>query len=195
MAKDARAWSGMPLALPDVSLLDIRCNDVPVHTRMTVYDPNQEYYTHYMGPHPTPTGNQDGPDTLGDTRPPVMARDRITFQGHWTRTYLQPVLEGGGGARVLRRGEIAHAFARAAGSADARGWYLKFWIPLPTRLFAKRETKIFRIDARAWMMGDEERVLSLDENQDGRVAPLIADAQMTVSHLRTPREMDNVWWC
>lgn len=199
MAKDAPSWTGMPLALPDVSFIDIHCNSIPVRVRMTSYNPSQEYSTQYQGPHLSSPGVKDGPDTISDTRPPSMSHDRITLERHWIRTYSRPGVDGSGRARIVRRGEIADAYARAASGAgfgtDARGWYLKFWIPLPTRLFVKRETRMFQLDARVWMMGDEERALSLDENADGRVAPLVADAQMTVSHLRAPREMDGVWWC
>ena len=79
---------------------------------------------------------------------------------------------------------------------NARGWYLKFWIPIPARLFMKRETRIFEIRASVWMRRVEGRVLNLmdddvveDEDDDEEDFPLIAEADMTVTHLRREREM------
>jgi len=73
---------------------------------------------------------------------------------------------------------------------NGRGWYLKIWIPVPSHLFMKRETRIFEIRASVWMMGDEERGLSgMDSEGDEEYFPLLADAEMTVSHLRYEREM------
>ncbi|KAF8195069.1 hypothetical protein BJ912DRAFT_1085940 [Pholiota molesta] len=201
MAKDAHAWSGLPLALPDVTFIDLRCSDVPLPSRMSVYDPSQEYTTRYIGPQGKRTPPTHAASAARARAPaPAIDADDITLDGTWVRTYAPPGAEGarGRGARILRHAAVADAFARAAGpgvQAPARGWYLQFWVPVPTRLFARRETRVFRVDARVWMMGDEARVLSLDENTQGEVHPLVADTQMTVSHLRTPREMDGVWWC
>ncbi|KAF8971931.1 hypothetical protein BDZ97DRAFT_1913807 [Flammula alnicola] len=196
MAKDAYPWSGMPLALPDVTHIDIRCEDLPLPSRMSIYDPSQEYGTRYVG---SKIGTaKDDLNALVDTEPPAIGFGDITIEGKWVRTYSRPGVEGSGLSRVVRRGDVASAYASASNPigprAHARGWHLKFWIPIPTRLFVKRETRVFNIDARIWMMGDEERALSLDENTDGRVYPLIAHSQMSVSHLRTAREMDAWLW-
>jgi hypothetical protein len=178
MAKDPMAFSGMPLALPDVSLIDIRCEDLPLPLPKAKYELRDDYYTSYMG---SKTGKMDvqlmkggSPKTSG------LNMDSISLEGQWVRTYAKPGVEGGSRSRVLRRGDDVPKF---------RGWYLKFWVPIPTRLFEKRESRTFYIHARTWMIGDEQRVLSLDENEVGQVYPLVADAEMTVSHLRKEREM------
>jgi hypothetical protein len=168
---------------------------------MSVYDPNNEYNTHYTG---SKTGTtKDDLDTTVETK---LARDGISIEGKWTRTYSKPGVEGSGRARVDRRGPVISghnirarcqnydAAAMAMGGAYARGWYLKAWIPIPTRLFLKRETRIFNINAQIFMMGDEERVLSLDGKEASMIYPLLADAHMTVSHLRSRKEMDGCWW-
>jgi len=64
----------------------------------------------------------------------------------------------------------------------------------------KRETRIFKICAKVWMMGDEENVAQPDRFEDedtnnatGKyesVSYLSAEAEMTVSHLRKERELD-----
>lgn len=194
MAKDSQPWSGKPLALPDVTFFDIRCEDVALPSRMSVYNPLDEYSTHYTGSRIA--SPQENP--LGTTRKTRVDRDDITIEAKWVRTYVKP---GVSSRRPLSGASSSHsAFGpattppRAASPRDttagARGWYLKFWVPVPTRLFVKRETRVFAIGARVWMMGDEERELSLDENADGRVHSLFAEGQMSVSHLRTLREMD-----
>ncbi|KIM38181.1 hypothetical protein M413DRAFT_447945 [Hebeloma cylindrosporum] len=200
MAKDAYTWSGMPLALPDVTLIDVRCEDIPLPSRKSIYDPNDEYSTQYTGGK-TGTANDDLNTTV-ETR---IGQRGISIEGKWIRTYAKPGVEGSGRSRVDRRGDVSNvnthaqrqnydAATMAMGGAYARGWYLKIWIPIPTRLFVKRETRMFDINARIFMMGDETRVLSLDGNGDGTAYPLLADAQMTVSHLRSRREMDGCWW-
>lgn len=200
MAKDAYTWSGLPLALPDVTLIDIRCEDHLLPSRKSMYDPNDEYSTQYTGGK-TGTANDD----LNTTVETKIGQHGIRIEGKWIRTYAKPGVEGLGRARVDRRGDISNlnthakrqnydAATMAMDGAYARGWYLKVWIPIPTRLFVKRETKMFNINARIFMMGDEGRVLSLDGNEDGVAYALHADAQMTVSHLRSRREMDGCWW-
>jgi len=200
MAKDAYAWSGMPLALPDVTLIDIRCEDLPLPSRKSVYDPNDEYNVHYTGAK-TGTANDD----LNTTVETKIGQRGIRIEGKWKRTYTNPGVEGSGRARLDRRRDISSlnmhsqrqnydAATMAMDGAYARGWYLKIWIPIPTRLFAKRETRMFDINARIFMMGDEVRVLSLDGNEDGGAYALHADTRMTVSHLRSWREMDGCWW-
>ena len=78
------------------------------------------------------------------------------------------------------------------GTRNARGWYLKIWIPIPAKLFMKRETRIFEVRASVWMTrAAEEHVLNMmdSEKEAEEDFPLIAEAEMTVSHLRSEREM------
>jgi hypothetical protein len=179
MAKDPQAFSGMPLALPDVSLIDIRCEDLPLPLPRGKYEPHEEFYTSYVGSKTGKANDALIKDASPRTSASGISMDNISIEGQWVRTYTKPGVEGSGRSRVLRRSDIP----------KFRGWYLKFWVPIPTRLFEKRETRAFFLHARIWMMGDEQRVLSLDENEGGQVYPLLADAEMTVSHLRKEREM------
>lgn len=195
MAKDPQRWSGKPLSLPDVSLIDIRCEDSPFPSTMSRYDPHNEYATFYTGSK-TGTANDD---LISGYRPQSgkgISQSGITLDGKWVRTYTKPGVESNGRTRVHRRDGLSALMGNNeyGGAATVRGWYLQFWIPIPTRLFEKRETRAFNINARVWMMGDEQRVLSLDKNGDGQVFPLLADAEMTISHLRKEREMDHLLW-
>ncbi|KAH9486093.1 hypothetical protein JR316_0000157 [Psilocybe cubensis] len=195
MAKDPQRWSGKPLSLPDVSLIDIRCEDIPFASPMSRNDPQHEYATYYSGCK-TGTANDD---LISSDRPQSgkgISQSGITLDGKWTRTYTKPGIERNGRTRVHRRDGLNAllGYNEYGGAASVRGWYLQFWIPIPTRLFEKRETRAFNIHARVWMMGDEQRALSLDKNGDGQVFPLLADAEMTVSHLRREREMDRLLW-
>ncbi|KDR85998.1 hypothetical protein GALMADRAFT_132613 [Galerina marginata CBS 339.88] len=191
MAKDAQAYAGKPLATPDVSLIDIRCEDLPLPSPMAKYNPKDEYATFYMG---AKTGTATD-DLISNPSPKsnVLGSESISLEGKWVRTYARPGVEGSEHSRVLRRGDMYQIPWEGTSATGARGWYLKFWVPIPTRLFEKRETRSFNIHARVWMMGDEQRALSLDENKDGKVFPLLTDSEMTVSHLRKEREMER--WC
>ncbi|CAA7265036.1 unnamed protein product [Cyclocybe aegerita] len=264
--KGSLAWTGQPLSTPDVSLIDIRCDDHPISPRTASYNRDGEYSTTFLG---GKTGTTKD-DLIEDTAYRLMTKspEGITVEGRWIRAYARPGVEGvsistgrsasshgtggggaggvGGGLRsprqstspssspssspptstfsfpgtssgIVSSGTRASAAGLSSSSrtastptfsaynflyARAQGWYLRIWIPIPTRLFAKRETRVFRIHARVWMMGDEERVLALDRYDDeeagvlGRqqhdARPLDASTAMTVSHLRSEREM-GVW--
>ncbi|KAF8899441.1 hypothetical protein BD779DRAFT_1488897 [Infundibulicybe gibba] len=62
-------------------------------------------------------------------------------------------------------------------TAGRRGWYLKIWIPIPTRLFVKRETRAFTVRA----------AVTIGEGGVGEGEPVMGEAEMSVSHLRTER--------
>jgi len=140
---------------------------------MSRYDATQEYAVTYTGSR-TGTSTDDrlsdsdrGPKSKG------ISHSGISIEGRWTRVYAKT------GYDSEDDGEEDHT----------PRWNLQVWIPIPTRLFEKRETRAFNINARIWMMGDELRALSLDGNVNGDVIPLLADAEMTISHLRMEREM------
>jgi len=111
------------------------------------------------------------------------------------QTPILHIADSNGTTTTTRNGDV-DGTTMTTNNNNARGWYLKFWIPIPARLFMKRETRIFEIRASVWMMRvEEQRVLNLMDGEDGEVEeeeedfPLIAEAEMTVSHLRREREM------
>ena len=187
MAKDPHRWTGTPIALPEFSLIDIRCDDLPVPSSMSVYDPSIEYAVQCT----VPWNRNLPPPYSSSTKtefPFIVDHKEITIEGKWERTYTKPKIEGQ--TPILR---IADRNGDENGTRNARGWYLKIWIPIPARLFMKRETRIFEIRASVWMMRVGERVLNKMDSEKGEEEeedfPLIAEAEMTVSHLRREREM------
>lgn len=62
-----------------------------------------------------------------------------------------------------------------------RGLFLRFFVPLPSRLFVTRETRTFRIESRIWI-----------EDSHGDVNVVEGQAEMSVSHLMRGREMDGL---
>ena len=189
MAKNPRLWTGTPISLPDVSLIDIRCDDLPVPSTMSVYDPNIEYAVRCTVPQnrswnrglPPPHSSSAKQET---GVPFNIDPKEITLEGKWERTYTSP-------KKVSRSQAQIFCISDGLGEEDGRGWYLKFWIPVPARLFLKRETRIFEIRASVWMMNGEERVLNMVDSEKGADEdfPLIAQTEMTVSHLRRERNM------
>ena len=184
MAKDPDRWTGTPIALPDFSLIDIRCDDLPVPSSMSVYDPSIEYAVQCTVP-----WNRSLPPPYSSSKntefPFVVDYNEINIEGIWERTYTKPKMEG-----QTPIFHIADRIGDVDGTRNARGWYLKIWIPIPAKLFLKRETRIFEVRASVWMTRVEERVLNImDSEKEEEDFPLIAEAEMTVSHLRKEREM------
>ena len=74
------------------------------------------------------------------------------------------------------------------------GWFLKIWIPIPTHVFVK-ETKVFKIVTKVWMMGNEDLDFTdgwverrgVQCGLDKDTLPLVGPGEMTVSHLRRER--------
>jgi len=223
MAKDALAWTGLPLALPDVSLIDLRCDDVPlpspIRSRNTWKFPDQgaAYSTTFLGGksarEESSFGLGTGMNMMRNLKQfeeeQTIGPNKISIDGRWARTYAPPGVEGRPGRQPAPStmsstpSESTSTSGRSSSAYTSRGWFLKFWIPIPTRLFAKYESRSFRIQARVWMMGDEERVPALDRfetglgpeervdgDQQSRPHPLLAETEMTASHLRREREMD-----
>ncbi|KAF8167197.1 hypothetical protein B0H34DRAFT_791957 [Crassisporium funariophilum] len=236
-AKDAFSWSGRPLALPNITLIDIRCDDIPIPTPFSSPIHTEDEYTVQC------TDTTDRGDDCWQTKlnPRYSSEDdkvqgkglpgkgknkdkdfavvhnRISIEGRWVKTYARPGVEGPsmGRMRWAPRHD-RYSFSSEVGTEhekcnlsdpdngstpNGRGWFLKFWIPVPTRLFRKRETRAFDIRASVWMAGDEERLLSMgmgmgtgldSGSEDGEGCRLITEAEMTVSHLRREREMDRM---
>ncbi|KAF9528142.1 hypothetical protein CPB83DRAFT_894628 [Crepidotus variabilis] len=271
LAKDAKRWIGVPLAMPDVTYIDLQCEDVPLpvpfeylSTGTTLSASSSAFYTNSYttsfvggksaldesssfgaGKGYRSSRSSGGPDKgRGMSMMEALRKkeeeqsinsDKISIEGKWVRTYNRPGVEGaqsrtsddiredGNGTRSTHHSPVSRSDHRRSPGLDGsketknvhRGWYLKFWIPVPTRLFVKRETRLFNIQAQVWMMGDEEKeekglkrgntVLdrfeigmeevekwlgSAEPEEDEQDAlPLTAQTQMTVSHLRREREM------
>lgn len=235
MLKDPRRWAATPLATPDVSLIELKCDDIPLPVRFSSLCPGRTatspsipssrplspsvacrpntYLTTFLGGKsasdenslPRNGGLKKRGMSMMDAmkkqeEEQKMGKDKISLEGKWTRTFGLPGV-GGCDIKAKLGGSSPH---KETPSAPTRGWYLKFWVPIPTRLFLKRETRIFRIHAQIWMMDEKEEKpdrfeTELEEavggsSRENDVVPsLEANTEMTVSHLRKERDMDG-WW-
>lgn len=63
-----------------------------------------------------------------------------------------------------------------ARESNKRGWYLNIYVPIPAKLFVKKETRTFALRASVWI-GDENEI------------PVEGTGEITVSHLRKERDM------
>ena len=194
MMKDPHRWTGSPISLPDFNVIDIRCDDLPVPSSMSVYDPSIEYAVKCSVPwnrslpqaspplYPSPRKHEAESPFIVDPK-------EITIEGKWERTYTKPKMED-----QTPIFQIPDRDGDVDGTRTARGWYLKIWIPIPARLFMKRETRIFEIRASVWMTRGEEHFSNMmdlkeEEEEEEEDSHLIVEAEMTVSHLRSEREM------
>lgn len=210
--KDPARWDATPLSMPDVSLMDIQCN-VIVPTSSSAHDPNASYHTQFMGAEIGPTSKDC---------PPKVPEDSITVEGRWVRASSYPPTDAKKKDDPKTNNKTKHktrnSLAQALGidldldiipeptstsskehpERSSRGWFLKIWIPIPTRLFVKKETRIFKVVAKVWMMGDEDRDFTyLDGEEEGGMSadglvdkgtlPLVGVGEITVSHLRGER--------
>lgn len=235
MVKDVKRWAATPLATPDVSLIELKCDDIPLPVRFTslcpertimpTMDPSSRplspsvcrpntYLTTFLGGNsaldevlfPQNGRSKKRRMSLMDAmrkheEEQKMGKDKISLEGKWTRTFGLP---GVGGCEIKRKRSGSSPHKETSG-VPPRGWYLKFWIPIPTRLFLKRETRMFRIHAQICMMDQEEEkpdrfetgledVISEWGRENDGVSSLEAKTEMSVSHLRKERDMDGWWW-
>lgn len=206
--KDPARWDATPLSMPDVSLMDIQCN-VVVPSSTSAHDPNASYHTQFKGAE------------IGRTStdcPPKVTPDSITVEGRWVRASSHPPTDAkkkddpsSGKTKHKSRSSLAQALGidldldiipepSKEQQELSRGWFLKIWIPIPTRLFVKKETRVFKVVAKVWMMGDEDLDFTYldaqvdreeggtsEDGLDKDTLPLVAVGEMTVSHLRGER--------
>ncbi|PPR03468.1 hypothetical protein CVT24_012680 [Panaeolus cyanescens] len=114
--------------------------------------------------------DRNGPST---TPPVIDIKNEITnttsFTSSTSNPFLPPLNSAHGlnpHALALLSQSLSNANANLRPNPDPRpimspshalnGWYLKVWIPIPTRLFRKSETKKFRVSARVWISGDHQ---------------------------------------
>ncbi|KAJ7633692.1 hypothetical protein B0H17DRAFT_1108069 [Mycena rosella] len=162
--KNPAKWAAVPVSHPDVQVLEIRC------TSKAVADaPAAPYCTAAAA-----TANKFGVRYAGaKTRSavgqalPIDPTRGIAIDALWLRTYAAlPVPEADAAAHEHE--------ASASANAGRRGWEMQFFVPITTRLFEKRETRAFQVEALISVWGE----------------PLATEvATMSVSHLMREREM------
>jgi hypothetical protein len=121
--------------------------------------------------------NIPAPSLLTDHDPD--SNYRVTYIGSTTRDDKR----SGGGDKaipkdVLKKPGICLQPDWTRFHHSNEGWLMKLWIPIPTQLFAKKETRTFILRSRLWIGKEDEEPEAV-----------VGERVMTVSHLLSEREM------
>ncbi|KAJ6595073.1 hypothetical protein DFH09DRAFT_1072901 [Mycena vulgaris] len=155
--KDPAKWEGVPVSHPDVCVLEIRCASKAVVDSPTYpYCAASAAQTNKFGVRYAGAKTRSA---VGATLP-IDPKRGIAVDTLWLRTY----------AAQPQDPESASANA----NARRRGWEMQFFVPIATRLFEKRETRAFQVEALISVWGE---TLGTEV------------ATMSVSHLMREREM------
>ncbi|KAF9495655.1 hypothetical protein BDN71DRAFT_862735 [Pleurotus eryngii] len=171
-ALDSDRWEFTSLIQPEILRVDLECHSKYYckdgdHTKYpyAICDSDSWYSVKYGG-----AVCRDG------MRSTVVPAAGIHVAAQWERTYKR---------RAEPIEPAVGTSARRPKSLDLpaeRGWVLRFWIPIPTHLFVKRETRSFIIESKVWLVDDKRDLPHEDK-------ALTTTAEMTISHLRREREM------
>ncbi|KAH6896140.1 hypothetical protein BKA70DRAFT_1318469 [Coprinopsis sp. MPI-PUGE-AT-0042] len=191
MTRDPTHWQGVALHLPTVSHLNIECATKATSSRFSA---EQDKWTvQFQG--------AEVPTTNGKAPPSRIPTDGISVENRWERVLATPVV--GKGCRenlAAHHGTPPPALPLNLSSppdeslpapshpvVPGRGFVMRIWVPIPTQLFLKKETRVFEITAKVWMEPPAKG--SPGVGADSASTYLTSTTEMTVSHLRTEREM------
>ncbi|KAJ7629067.1 hypothetical protein FB45DRAFT_1004454 [Roridomyces roridus] len=193
--KDPAKWENLPVAHPDITILDITCASTPVVDAPDYpYQAERErdkYEVRWQGATLwTPggirllrgrSGEGNGKETAREGELDIDwekeddvkmdPRAGITLDTVWMRTYASDCRPSPSSS------SITPSPSQNTGTAK-RGWELNLLIPIATALFERRETRAFRVRAEIALRG--EIIRTRDD---------VAGATISVSHLRREREM------
>lgn len=134
-------------------MIDLQCYTKAKPSIYSEFDPNAQYSVYYTG-----TKLDQGKS------PSLLAHDNgIAIEPEWVRSFVKT------SDKKMKPDQGGFSFGRT-------GWYLRVWVPVPLRLFVKRETRTFVLKACVWIRSGENNVVE-------------ASHEVTVSHLRKEREM------
>lgn len=174
--KNPERWEDVPMEnTPDIRYIDFRCQsfdyEPPSYSQPTPdLEPccmQSDFYVNYRGP--IGWGKSDG--SRGICVYPVWRR---TAEANWFMKKRRCKVK----CIPLQKNyefELSDGEEEDWDEADELmhdGWYLKFMIPIPVSLLRVKQTRAFRVEAAAWIGGEE----------NGGV--LMADTDFMVSHLR-----------
>ncbi|TFK21266.1 hypothetical protein FA15DRAFT_672701 [Coprinopsis marcescibilis] len=215
MARDTHLWENAPLAAPDVALINIECRTKATSSRFSDHHRGSDQWTcHFEGLEVLSSSN--------DEYSPALQPDSLSIENKWTRVYAKPIIGKGcrenippgtfegtppppPPMRLSSTTSLASLLYSTISSSreelgptqvhapSGRGWVMRFWIPVPTYLFIKKETRVFEISAKVWLAPNlSDNVLYRATAAD--VMDMGSDfvegkTEMTVSHLRSEREM------
>lgn len=189
MAKDPSRWHDVPLHLPNVTRLTIECTTKATSSRFSA---EQDKWKITFSGASVPTSN-------GKIPPLQIPNNSIAIENRWERVLNTPTI-----GKCCRDNYAAHhgtpppapplnlssppdesSPAPAHPFVPGRGFVMRVWVPIPTHLFLKKETRVFEVSSKVWMQPPGEG--NPDTGADS--AYLANVTEMTVSHLRTEREM------
>ncbi|KAJ7768971.1 hypothetical protein B0H16DRAFT_1518796, partial [Mycena metata] len=126
--KDSAKWDGVPVSHPDVYVQELRCTSRPV-----VDSPAYPYSATSAAETNKYSVSYEGAKIRSPTGKDLSVDPKggIAIDMMWTRTYT-PEANGPG----------------------RRGWELQFFVPIATRLFERRETRAFRVEALVSVWGE-----------------------------------------
>ncbi|KAG2116334.1 hypothetical protein BD769DRAFT_1778177 [Suillus cothurnatus] len=130
-----------PLAIPDVTIVDLVCTTVAINGLYKSY-PQIAFRTFYDGATICYVNDEPTPD---------LSRGIHIGNVPWCST-----MDGDG-----------HF-----------GWYTRFWVPIPFALFQRAETRIFKIDAKVHVNGEDGRDKFLNASSDFTLSRLRRDSAM-----------------
>jgi hypothetical protein len=130
-----------PLAIPDVTIVDLVCTTVAINGPYKSY-PQIAFRTFYDGATICYVNDEPTPD---------LSRGIHIGNVPWCST-----MDGDG-----------HF-----------GWYTRFWVPIPFALFQRAETRIFKIDAKVHVNGEDGRDKFLNASSDFTLSRLRRDSAM-----------------
>ncbi|KAF5332859.1 hypothetical protein D9611_005396 [Ephemerocybe angulata] len=212
MAKNPSIWDGTPLSMPDVTLIDIECRTKSGPPR---FSDRQSDFDHWQ----CRFDGSEIPSNPGRSEVPFVPSGTISIENVWDRVYSLPTVGKACDVNIVNRVAIpsqglvtrntipsglSNLLFSSSPSAEerslqqsgleaaksvvpqisGRGWRLRFWVPVPAHLFLKKETRIFAVSAKVYMVPDGAGGGDIDY---GFIA---SRTEMTVSHLRSEREMD-----
>ncbi|RXW17498.1 hypothetical protein EST38_g8355 [Candolleomyces aberdarensis] len=215
MAKEPSLWSSASLSMPDITLVEIRCLTKRYQSHFSVSEKFDIWECKFEGVELPRISDPKSKGVEGDDDSPKPATTpgSISTEMHWTRTLEMPAvgkccnefLEERGDLKVVRKVMRKANTVAPVGSEDpengdhqqrvpfipGRGFKLKMWIPIPARLFLKKETRAFEIEGKVWIVpGAGTRGYHEGAGRSGEAGFVEAKTEMTVTHLRKERNMD-----
>jgi hypothetical protein len=179
MTRDHTKWQGMALHLPTVSHLNIECTTKATSSRFSA---EQDKWSVQFQGGEVPTTNGKAPPSRLPTSPTVGKGCRDNVAAHHGTPPPAPPLN-------LSSPPDESLPAPSHPVVPGRGFVMRIWVPIPTHLFLKKETRVFEISAKVWMEPPVKGGPGPGPAADTPSTYLTSSTEMTVSHLRTEREM------
>lgn len=147
LLKDPFYWHhlGVPFNLPEIEVIEIECQNSSAPSPLVHRDAESEYLVAYMGS--TTAGgtssssrhraSKQSPKTLPEG---MIPRHGICINRQWSKLYSDSHLAASGLAGYSSEDRYQ------------KGWFVDAWVPLPIRLFAKKESRSFTLRSIMWMV-------------------------------------------